>query len=114
MALVLFFIVRLFGGRVGNFRGMPVDKGGHSHALYFWVICKYPPSLAYALLTLGVDMSLLGAFASTTVRGPEGSLRRLPARVLLAYGKCPLFFYIVHLWTIAATHMVPSPGIVQS
>ena len=46
------------GGRVGNFRGMPVDQ--HATApLFFFVICKYPPSLAYALLTLGVDMSLL-------------------------------------------------------
>eukprot|EP01048_Picozoa_sp_COSAG05_P010629 COSAG05_NODE_950_length_6467_cov_231.083857_5_plen_56_part_00 len=24
----------------------------------------------------------------------------LPLRVLLAYGRCPLFFYIVHLWLI--------------
>jgi hypothetical protein len=97
------------GGRVGNFRGMPVDgavPGAHPHALTFWVICKYPPSLAYALITLGVDMSLLGAFARYTIQGPEDSLRRFPCRVLLAFGKCPLFFYIIHLWVINATSML--------
>ena len=36
---------------MGNFRGMPVDQ--HATApLFFFVICKYPPSLAYALFTL--------------------------------------------------------------
>jgi|EP01047_Picozoa_sp_COSAG01_P014453 hypothetical protein len=41
-------------------------------------------------------MSLLGAFAA--FNAPFGWT--VPSRVLLAYGRCPLFFYIIHLWVI--------------
>ncbi len=54
-------------------------------------VTKYPPSLDYALVTLG--MTLLLALG----------LQRLPAVVLtpfLAFGRTPLFTYILHLYIL--------------
>jgi uncharacterized membrane protein len=56
----LFLLIRTFGGVVGNYRGWP--RGGPNRQENFLIafldVCKYPPSLAYALLTLG-GVSLL-------------------------------------------------------
>ena len=40
------------------------------------------------------------SFAALPAQWSEGNAPVLPLRVLLAYGRCPLFFYIVHLWLI--------------
>ncbi len=61
--------------------------------LSFVDVQKYPPSLQYLLLTLGVTILLLGACESA--RG------RLSA-VLQTFGRVPLFFYVLH---IALAHL---------
>ena len=60
--LVCFLLVRGCFGRYGNLRGWPIGEGGNSTAaksIAFFNVCKYPPSLAYALITLGVVQLLL-------------------------------------------------------
>jgi uncharacterized membrane protein len=52
---------------------------------------KYPPSLDYLLATLGP--ALLGLVALEHLTGPL-------ARMLEAFGRVPLFFYVVHLYVI--------------
>ena len=50
---------------------------------------KYPPSLTFLSLTLGINLILLGL------------LPRLPGvwrHVLDVYGRSPLFFYLAHIW----------------
>lgn len=65
----LFLVIRTFGGVVGNYRGWP--RGGpnrqENFLLSFLDVCKYPPSLAYALLTLG-GVSLLCVALDQLVR----------------------------------------------
>ena len=52
---------------------------------------KYPPSLLYLLITLGIFFLILYVFES----------KRLPIlNPLLIFGKVPLFFYIIHIWLI--------------
>ncbi|WP_440222680.1 DUF1624 domain-containing protein [Dokdonella sp. MW10] len=58
-------------------------------ALAFIDVSKYPPSLLYVLLTLGVAMLLLVALEH--LRGPL-------LRVLLAFGRTPLFTYLLHIY----------------
>lgn len=55
----------------------------------FFDVSKYPPSIDYDLLMIGV--ALLCAPLLDRVRGQ-------PERVLLTFGRVPLFVYIVHLY----------------
>ena len=83
--MVLFVILRASGG-VGSFQ--PVQPG--------WIgllnVTKYPPSLTFLLLTLGVDFILLALFEHT---GAGASRWTAPLRV---FGAAPLFFFITHLF----------------
>lgn len=92
-ALVLFVAVRGAGG-FGN---------THPPAGSDWIsllsVTKYPPSIAFLLLTLGTDAVVLGAFAALS--GDRGRLGPW-AGPLLVLGRTPLFFYVLHLWVYAA------------
>ena len=57
----------------------------------FFNVSKYPPSLLYVLITLGV--SLLCMLGLQQLRG-------LLARMLLAYGRTPLFTYVLHIYVV--------------
>ncbi|WXH29233.1 hypothetical protein WA016_03184 [Myxococcus stipitatus] len=52
---------------------------------------KYPPSLAFLLMTLGVGMALLA--------GLDRAPRKMTA-TLAVFGAAPLFFYVVHLFLL--------------
>jgi uncharacterized membrane protein len=83
--VVLFVILRASGG-IGSFQ--PVQPG--------WIgllnVTKYPPSLTFLLLTLGVDFILLALFEHT---GAGAARWTAPIRV---FGAAPLFFFITHLF----------------
>ncbi len=55
---------------------------------------KYPPSLLYLLITLGLAMLLLYLFEKQRWR---------IFKPLVLFGQVPLFFYIIHLWLIHFT-----------
>ena len=57
--------------------------------LSFVSVNKYPPSPAYVLLMLGFALVLL--LALDRMRGPV-------MRPLLAFGRTPLFTYLLHVW----------------
>jgi uncharacterized membrane protein len=65
----------------------------YSNWIDFFNVVKYPPSITFLLLTMGIDLLLLCLFHA---------LRRvrLPA-VLPAFGRAALFFYVVHLFVYA-------------
>jgi hypothetical protein len=52
---------------------------------------KYPPSLDFLLLTLGIAFLLLSWF--------EGRDNRA-TRTLVVYGGAPMFFYLLHLYVL--------------
>jgi uncharacterized membrane protein len=83
--LMLFVVVRQAGGW-GNI--LPARGAGW---MAFLNVVKYPPSLVFILLTLGIDLVLLSALGRV-----ESSLPRW--HPLLAFGSSPLFFYIAHLY----------------
>lgn len=66
-----------------------------SRTILSFINChKYPPSLLYLLITLGLAMLLLYLFEKQRWR---------IFQPLVLFGQVPLFFYIVHLWLIHFT-----------
>ena len=87
--LGLFVVVRA-AGEIGNV--VPPRPGW----IGFFNVVKYPPSLTFLLLTLGVDLLVLAAFERWRVGEWSWS------RPLLVFGSVPLFFFFAHLWLYAA------------
>jgi uncharacterized membrane protein len=59
--------------------------------MVFFDVQKYPPSLQFTLVTLGVMLTLWPLF--TRLRGPVAS-------VLNTFGAVPFFFYLLHVYLI--------------
>lgn len=59
----------------------------------FFNVLKYPPSLDYALVTLGPSLTLLGLLDGATAR-------RGVSRILMVFGRVPLFYYVLHLYLL--------------
>jgi uncharacterized membrane protein len=88
--LLLFAVLRTFA-RFGDFHvGAPGWIG-------FFNLTKYPPSLDFILLTLGVDLLLVSVLAKAT---PQ---LRTWGKPLVLFGSTALFFYVAHLYLYALT-----------
>jgi len=88
-AFLLYFTVLRTLGNFGDF---------HTHGsgwIDFFNLTKYPPSLEFILLTLGVDLLLLFLFSKV-----ETQLRGW-AKPLVVFGSTALFFYVAHLYLYA-------------
>ncbi len=96
IALALFVGLRSLGG-YGNIRP-PAGDGW----LPFLNVVKYPPSIAFLLLTLGTNLLLLALFT----RLPESALRPF-----IIFGRVPLFFYLAHLYLYGLMGRVIHTGI---
>ncbi|MBF9266679.1 DUF1624 domain-containing protein [Paracidovorax cattleyae] len=95
-ALVLFVAVRWLNG----YGDRPWAAGATwlDTAMGFFNVTKYPPSLLFVALTLGIGLALLAAFD------------RVPAqarwmRVLVAFGAAPMFFYVLHLFVLKLLYL---------
>jgi uncharacterized membrane protein len=103
-ATALFFVLREFNlygnGIAGLPFGYPRSAGPWSvqptlslTVVSFFNVLKYPPSLHYLLVTLGPALILLGLLdGAKAVRGLS--------RILLVFGRVPLFYYVLHLYLI--------------
>jgi len=91
-AIALFLLLR-----GTNFYGDPrpwsVQASGVTTALSMLKVTKYPPSLLYALVTLGPALLLLSAM--DRLGGKLGE-------VLATFGRVPLFIYVLHLYAARA------------
>ncbi|HEY4107611.1 DUF1624 domain-containing protein [Puia sp.] len=87
-ALGLFAVLRFF-----NLYGDPVAWTSQKTPLFtvlsFFNLNKYPPSLLFSLLMLGIILIVLSA-----AEGKDNPLTRF----LLVYGRVPLFYFLVHFY----------------
>lgn len=97
--LVVFVPLRALNG-FGNIRPQ-VGTG----VIAFLNNVKYPPSIAFLLLALGIDLSLLFALSRRTIYLLTGE--RSP---LLVFGTTPLFFYLAHLYLYGLIGRTWFPG----
>jgi uncharacterized membrane protein len=96
----LFLLLRGFNLYGNSTSGMPFSVGPWTHqpTLSLTVISflnteKYPPALDYLLMTLGPALILLGLLDGAKAERGLG-------RILLVYGRVPMFYYILHLYLI--------------
>ncbi|WP_211365631.1 DUF1624 domain-containing protein [Polyangium fumosum] len=96
-ALTLAFVIVRGANVYGDPSPWTSQGSALSTALSFLNCRKYPPSLSYLLMTLGPALLALGAL--------EG--REFPGKkVLLVFGRAPLFYYVLHLYLIHASAAV--------
>ncbi|HVG41274.1 MAG TPA: heparan-alpha-glucosaminide N-acetyltransferase domain-containing protein [Chitinophagaceae bacterium] len=90
VALLLFIVLRFI-----NVYGDPVPWAEQKDKVYtflsFMNVTKYPPSLAFSLVTLGFMFLLLAGAERVT-----GSFQK----VTTVYGKVPLFYFLLHFYLI--------------
>ena len=89
-ALALFALLRFT-----NLYGDPVPWSHQKNAMFtvlsFLNVNKYPPSLLFSLVTLGIMLLVLGA-----AEGKDNATTRF----LLVYGRVPLFYFLVHFYLL--------------
>jgi len=101
VAILLFLLLRALN-EYGDKAPWSVQHSFVLTVCSFLNVTKYPPSLMYALMTLGPAIILL-AFL-------EKPLNRV-GKVVITFGRVPLFFYILHLYLI---HLLAVGAVVLS
>ncbi|MFQ5575821.1 MAG: DUF1624 domain-containing protein [Anaerolineae bacterium] len=96
--LLAFVVLRALDG-FGNIR----PREGNDWIAFFNAV-KYPPSLTFTLLTTGVNLIVLWLFSQVGER-----VQRF-IRMLAAFGRVPLFFYLTHLFLYAGLGIWLTPG----
>ncbi|MEX5511443.1 DUF1624 domain-containing protein [Pseudomonas paralactis] len=94
-ALMGFVLLRAVNG-YGEQPWYAYDNGVQT-LMSFFNITKYPPSLLFLALTLGVGLLLLLAFERA------GSKRWIG--VLAVFGAAPMFFYLLHLYVLKVLYV---------
>ena len=95
LLIAAFVVLRAYNG-YGDPRPWLWQESHIFTLLSFLDTTKYPPSLLYLLMTLGLMLLLLSAFERQQVRMGVTSV------YLITFGRVPLFFYLLHLFAIHA------------
>jgi len=97
---VLFLLLRGFNLYGNSTSGVPFSVGPwHVQptlsltVISFLNVEKYPPALDYLLMTLGPALILLGLLDGAKAERGLG-------RILVVYGRVPMFYYVLHLYLI--------------
>jgi uncharacterized membrane protein len=96
--ILAFAVLRTLDG-FGNIRPRDGDTW-----IDFLNVVKYPPSITFTLLTMGVNLTILGLLARA------GEKHRQFLQPLLVFGRTPLFFYLTHLFLYAGHGRWLTPG----
>ncbi len=95
-AIVLFFILR-FINIYGDLHPWEQQKNAVYTILSFFNVTKYPPSLAFLLITIGPGLLFL--YATENIKGWFSDF-------ILAYGRVPFFYYLLHMLFIHLAAML--------
>ena len=98
--MLLTFVMLRFANIYGESQSWQHYTSGMQTFMSFFNITKYPPSLLFILLTLG-----LGFWIFAGLRQIEKSTAN-PMRFLSGFGKAPLFFYVLHLYVLHVIYQI--------
>jgi uncharacterized membrane protein len=91
LGLFLSFIVLRYFSLYGN----PTPRKEYADALQnffsFLNVSKYPPSLQYYGMTLGISLMLLSGIEN---------LKNKFAKIMMVYGNVPFFYYVIHFYLL--------------
>ena len=96
--IAAFVVIRYLDG-FGNIR----PRKGNDW-IDFLNVVKYPPSIAYTLLTTGTNLIILGLFGLASQK-----VERF-LQPLATFGRTPLFFYITHLFLYLGLGLLVAPN----
>lgn len=96
-ALLLFLVLRMING-YGQAQQWVTGETSLLTVMSFLNITKYPPSLLFLSLTLGLGLLLLVLFE----RKPESRLLHW----FTVFGAAPMFFYILHLYVLGVLYRI--------
>lgn len=96
-AMTLGWLVLRLANQYGDPVAWQVQDSATKTVMSFLAVTKYPPSLAFLLMTLGPALMALAVI--DRVRGPI-------AAFLLPFGQVPLFYYVLHIYPIHALAML--------
>jgi len=96
--ILAFAALRILDG-FGNIR----PRAGDTWIDFFNVV-KYPPSITFTLLTMGVNLTMLGLLARA------GGKPQQLLQPLAVFGRTPLFFYLAHLFLYVGHGRWLTPG----
>ena len=91
LGMLIFFIILRFTNVYGDSTNWSVQKNGMYTFLSFMNVSKYPPSLLFCAVTLGI-MFLLLAFS-------ERAKNRI-WEIARVYGRVPLFYFVLHFYLV--------------
>jgi uncharacterized membrane protein len=94
-ALGLFVLLRLVN--VYGEKPWAVESTWQQTLMGLFNITKYPPSLLFLALTLGIGLLLLAYFE----RRNAGHM----VRILAVFGSAPMFFYLLHLYVLKLLYL---------
>lgn len=97
LSFIVLFILLRWLNFYGDLIPWSVQKSYLFTILYFLNTNKYPPSLLFVLMTLG--LVLLGLAFSENVKG------RI-ANFLMVYGRVPFFYYLIHFFIIRLASVI--------
>jgi uncharacterized membrane protein len=98
-AIALFILLRFMNGYGDRAPWSPQSSPFYSF-LSFLKVSKYPPSLLYALVTLGPAIIFLAL--SENIKGSF-------SKIISVYGRVPMFYYLLHIFFIHIATMIAAP-----
>ena len=99
-AFALFLLLRGLNG-YGDHTPWQAQQTQLRSVLSFFNCEKYPPSLDYVLMTLGISLLLLAMLERFS---------QLQSKPLLVFGRVPLFFYLIHIYLLHGLAIVALPS----
>jgi uncharacterized membrane protein len=96
-SVLLFFIVARWFDVYGDPLKWSQQKTPFYTFLSFINTQKYPPSLLFLSVTLGISLVVLGL---------SGDARNKVTKIIEVYGRVPLFYYVLHFYLLQVINMV--------